>query len=126
MERGPSLAAAGAFRPVIPGAPPRCRGARRDGRPVGQIDTEAVVRATETWSGADLAHLVDQATRLALESSIDAGKVQPISDAHFRAALHDMTPSTAMWFDTAMSAARYSDDPAYKNLGTYAREHNLG
>ncbi len=79
--------------------------------PHTDIDLSPIVASTDGYSGADLAHLVASASRLALADSIEAGGVQPVSGRHLSRALQTMTPSTGEWFATASSVAQAAADP---------------
>jgi SpoVK/Ycf46/Vps4 family AAA+-type ATPase len=98
---------------VLPPDPPARWGILRQAladRPVAAIDLDPLVARTETWSGADLVHLVDSAAELALAESVDAGAVRPITQRHLDGALRELGPSIHDWLDTARSVAAASDD----------------
>lgn len=73
------------------------------------IDLDRLVRRTSTWSGADLAQLVDRAADRAITASISARREVPIDDTHLHAAAHDLAPSTLEWLTTARNHVRYTD-----------------
>ena len=50
-------------------------------RPAAGIDLKAVAGRTEGFSGADLAHVCDSATQLAMADSMRSGQVRPVSMA---------------------------------------------
>ena len=96
------------------------------GRPVGGVDLDRVAAGTDTWSGADLVHVVDSAAELALAESVDAGTVRAISSVHLERALDEVGPSTLEWFATARSVATASDDERmYGPLVEYLRHKRL-
>jgi SpoVK/Ycf46/Vps4 family AAA+-type ATPase len=96
------------------------------GRPVGAIDAARVAKATEGFSGADLAALVEAALDLAIERSVAAKREVPIDDALLGAALRDARASTRAWFDTARNYALYSNEGGtYDELLEHLRERGL-
>jgi len=91
-------------------------------RPHEGLDLSALVQQTETFSGADLTHLVSSATELAMEEAISSGQVRPIRQADFVRALRDMRPSTAAWFESARNVAQFANqDGTYDELLGYFR-----
>lgn len=96
------------------------------GRPVEKLDYELLVRATDAFSGADIAHLVESAAELAMEASLAAGTARPISMNDFKAALRDVKPSTRAWFQAARNYAMFANDGgAYDELLDYLKAHRL-
>jgi SpoVK/Ycf46/Vps4 family AAA+-type ATPase len=98
------------------------------GRPTaGDIDLGVLVRATATYSGADLVRLVESAAERALDRSIDLGTVSAIGNADLVAALKDTPPSTHRWFQTASTylAASGADGEDFEQLRGYLRAHRL-
>jgi ATP-dependent 26S proteasome regulatory subunit len=97
-------------------------------RPVAdRVDVTTLVRATETFSGADLVRLVEAATERALERSMQVGMVSPISDADLQAALRDTPASTRGWFSTAATYLAHSGGGEdFEELRGYLRAHKIG
>jgi AAA+ superfamily predicted ATPase len=97
------------------------------GRPVvPEIDLSRLVRAAETYSGADLARLVEAATERALDRSVDLGVVSPITAADLDAALADTPSSTRQWLMTAATYVAHSiDGEDYRELRAYLRTHRI-
>ena len=88
--------------------------------PTDRLDVDAVAATTDGFSGADLRLLADGAAELALEASVAAGHVVPVSDAHLRAARKQTPASTAGWFELARNAAYFANqDGAYDELVAY-------
>jgi transitional endoplasmic reticulum ATPase len=80
-------------------------------RPVaGDIDTAALAKATSGFSGADLRNLMETACDLAIEESLSAGAEKPVTQAHLRAALKELKPTTTEWLTTARNYARYANE----------------
>jgi SpoVK/Ycf46/Vps4 family AAA+-type ATPase len=63
-------------------------------RPAASIDYNWLANRTNNFSGADLLHLCDSATELAMEVACDTGKTKPIEMDDFKRALSDLRPST--------------------------------
>jgi len=71
----------------------------------GTVDLEAVAKATEGFSGADLAAVVGAAAAMALEASVKGGTEVPIDDELLRRAVQKAQPSTGPWLEAARSHA---------------------
>jgi SpoVK/Ycf46/Vps4 family AAA+-type ATPase len=95
------------------------------GRPVGKVDLARIAKRTDGWSGADLALICEQATESAMEASLEADEVQPISQADLEEAAASVSPSIRSWMETAKNYALFSNgDGAYDELAAYlARRH---
>jgi transitional endoplasmic reticulum ATPase len=112
--------------------PPPDRAARRQilelkttGKPMQNVDFDAVAANTEGWSGADLEHLIDAAAELALTQSIARGAIEPISGAHVERARAKVKPTTREWFSTARNYAQYANEAGqYDDIADYIRRHN--
>jgi len=91
-------------------------------RPLSGIDLDFLVRATEDFSGADLAHLCETATEHAMADSIRTGVVRPMGMADFTAASQEVRPSTGPWFTTARNVAMFANsDGSYDDLVRYLK-----
>lgn len=91
-------------------------------RPVGQVDYAAVVRRTDGFSGADVAHLCHSAAERAMLDSIRSKKYRDIEDLDFDVALKEIRPSTSAWFQSARQVAQFANhDNAYDELISYLR-----
>jgi SpoVK/Ycf46/Vps4 family AAA+-type ATPase len=99
-----------------------------NGRPVAPgLDVARVVRATETYSGADLVRVVEAATERALERSMELGMVSPLTDADLQAAVRDTPASTRGWLSTAATyLAHAGDSEDFHDLRGYLRSHKIG
>ena len=100
------------------------RGLLKD-RPVAHdLSLASVVAATGGYSGADLAGLVETAVDFAIDESLDARGLAPLSDAHFGEALEDMRPSTGEWLAEARGYADFANgERLYHDLATFLRKH---
>jgi SpoVK/Ycf46/Vps4 family AAA+-type ATPase len=95
-------------------------------RPLANIDVGVLVRRSEDFSGADLAHLVDSAAELALADSVRTGKVRPIGMPDFLAALGEVGPSTGAWLQTARNVAQFANASGeYDELLAYLKSRKL-
>lgn len=91
-------------------------------RPVAGIDLARLARATDGFSGADLAHLCDSATEKALMDSARRGTVRMVGMADFEAALTEIRPSTGPWFESARNVATFANtDGEYDQILEYLK-----
>ncbi|HLJ65596.1 MAG TPA: ATP-binding protein [Stellaceae bacterium] len=91
-------------------------------RPLGDVDLDGLADRTEDFSGADLAHLCESATELAMSDAIKTGTARPLDQHHFKTALREIKPSTRTWFETAKSYAQYSNEGGlYDEVLTYLK-----
>jgi SpoVK/Ycf46/Vps4 family AAA+-type ATPase len=95
-------------------------------RPLAGIDVPVLVRRTDDFSGADLAHLCDTAAELALQDSMRSGQVRPIGMADMGAALRQVGPSTGPWLQTARNVAMFANTSGeYDELLAYLKAKKL-
>jgi len=95
-------------------------------RPVAGVDVVKLVKQTEDFSGADLAHLVETATEYALEASSRSGQVQPVTMRELGAALKEVRPSTGAWFGAARNVAEFGNDHGdYDELLAYLKRRRM-
>lgn len=95
-------------------------------RPVEGINLAAVVKRTDGFSGADLAHVCDTATQLAMSDSLRAGQVRPVQMHDIDAALGQIRPSAGGWFDTARNVVEFGNrDGAFDDLANYMRRRKI-
>jgi SpoVK/Ycf46/Vps4 family AAA+-type ATPase len=100
--------------------------AQLDRRPISGIDLAVIVRATEDFSGADLAHLCESAAELALADSMRAGEIRPLAMADFETALKQVGPSTKLWFESVRNVIAYGNSSGqYDDLAVYMNERGL-
>ena len=91
-------------------------------RPVERIDPASVAKRTDGFSGADIAHVCDTATQLAMADSLRVGEVRPVRMADVDAALAQIRPSAGPWFDTARNVVEFANgDGTYDELAKYLR-----
>ncbi|MCX4969201.1 AAA family ATPase [Streptomyces sp. NBC_00654] len=92
-------------------------------RPIESVDLKKLVRATEDFSGADLAHLCESASETALLDSARTGTVRLINMKDLLAAAKAVRPSTEPWFATARNVAMFANDGgSYDDLLAYLKK----
>lgn len=92
-------------------------------RPVERIDTRRLAKATDGFSGADLAHLCESASENALMESVGSGQVRMIGMADFDQALSEIRPSIGPWMETARNVALYANASGeYDDLAKWLRK----
>ena len=95
-------------------------------RPLAGIDLAKLVRSTDGFSGADLAHLCETAAERALAESLRSGEIRPLSMPDFAAALNEVKPSTGPWLQTARNVALFANgDGSYDDLLAYLKSRKL-
>ncbi|WP_460966917.1 ATP-binding protein [Pedococcus soli] len=92
------------------------------GRPAERLDLRKLAKATDGYSGADLALVCEQATEQAMEASMTSGRVQPITQSQLVEAARSVRPSIGEWMETARNYALYGNDSgAYDELAAYLK-----
>jgi SpoVK/Ycf46/Vps4 family AAA+-type ATPase len=87
---------------------------------VGVVDLDAVARATDGYSGADIALVIDSATERAMQRSLGGGAIQPIRQDDLDASVREVNSTIGGWFDLARNYATFNnDDGAYDDLVQY-------
>ena len=101
------------------------RSALRD-KPTGQIDYARLAKQTPRFSGADMVHLADSATELALMESVESGKVRHVEHRDLESALKEVRESTSNWLHVAQNYAEFANDNGnYDDLLEYIRMQKL-
>jgi SpoVK/Ycf46/Vps4 family AAA+-type ATPase len=97
-----------------------------EGRPAIDFEAATLARQTAHFSGADLAHLCESATELAMEAALNSGTAKPIAMTDFKKALKDVRPSTRAWFDLAKNYAMFANEGGmYDDLLAYIKENKF-
>jgi len=92
----------------------------------GDVDYAGIAARLDDYSGADVAHLCEAAAEFALEESLNAPAVRPISAAHFKRAMKDVRPSIRPWLETAKNHALFANDGGvYDELLEYLRARRI-
>jgi transitional endoplasmic reticulum ATPase len=79
------------------------------GKPVHEIDHDALAKKTEHFSGADLKAIVDQAIEAKLREAMKTGVPRPLATKDLLAAAASIKPTTREWFATARNYALYAN-----------------
>ncbi|MFI8365834.1 ATP-binding protein [Streptomyces sp. NPDC085466] len=91
-------------------------------RPIEAVDLGKLVKVTEDFSGADLAHLCETAAEAALLDSARTGSVRLITTKDLLAAAKQLRPSTDPWFASARNVAMFANEGGlYDDLLAYLK-----
>jgi SpoVK/Ycf46/Vps4 family AAA+-type ATPase len=91
-------------------------------RPIAAVDTGALARMTDGYSGADLAFVCESAAERALLDSVRTGRPRMIEMRDLTAAVKDSRPSIGPWLQTARNVAEFANaDGTYDDLQAYLR-----
>ncbi|MGW6565255.1 ATP-binding protein [Streptomyces sp. NPDC054975] len=92
-------------------------------RPIESVDLGRLVKATEDFSGADLAHVCESAAESALLDSARTGTVRMINMKDLLGAAKQIRPSSESWFAAARNVAMFANDGGiYDDLVTYLKK----
>jgi SpoVK/Ycf46/Vps4 family AAA+-type ATPase len=93
-------------------------------RPVSEVNLDRIVRLTEHFSGADLAHVCTTAAERALALSMRDGRLHALTTKDLEAAVKEIRPSTGPWFATARNVVAFANtDGEYDDLSAYLRKN---
>ncbi|MFB7427012.1 ATP-binding protein [Streptomyces hydrogenans] len=91
-------------------------------RPIEAVDLGKLVKVTEDFSGADLAHLCETAAEAALLDSARTGTVRLITTKDLLGAAKQIRPSTEPWFAAARNVAMFANEGGlYDDLLAYLK-----
>ncbi|WP_432095754.1 ATP-binding protein [Streptomyces sp. bgisy100] len=79
-------------------------------RPIEKVELGKLVKLTDGFSGADLAHVCESAAETALLDSARTGTVRMIGMPDLLGAARQIVPSTEPWFASARNVAMYAND----------------
>ncbi|MER6256336.1 tetratricopeptide repeat protein [Streptomyces sp. NPDC001584] len=92
-------------------------------RPIESVDLGKIVKVTEDFSGADLAHLCESAAEYALLDSARSGTIRMIGTKDLLNAARQIKPSSESWFASARNVAMFANDGGiYDDLVTYLKK----
>jgi transitional endoplasmic reticulum ATPase len=92
------------------------------GKPVNDVDYNAVAKKTEAFSGADLKAVLDRAIEAKLADAMKVGIPKPLTTKDLLAAAAGVRPSTREWFATARNYALYANQGgAYDDVLQYLK-----
>lgn len=95
-------------------------------RPLSGIDLKTLVRRSEHFTGADIAHLCDSAAQLAMEESLRSGEVRPIGMRDFDRAFGEVRPSSGPWLESARNVAMFANSSGlYDDLVSYLKVRRM-
>ncbi len=79
------------------------------GKPVAEIDFDALAKKTDGYSGADLKAVVDVAVEEKLRDAMRSGTIQPLTARDLLEAIKRQKPTVRDWFETARNHALYAN-----------------
>jgi len=95
-------------------------------RPVANIDLGKLARATDGYSGADIAHVCEAAAEYALAEALQTGERRLIEMRDLEAALREVRPSTGPWLEAARNVVLFANsDGSYDDLRAYLKQRKL-
>ncbi len=95
-------------------------------RPIAGIDVRALAKATEGYTGADIAHVCETAAEFAMVDSVRSGSVRMISQADLQRALSEVSSSAGPWLETARTVVEFANSSGqYDELRTYLRQRRM-
>jgi cell division protease FtsH len=95
-------------------------------KPQDKLNLQKVASKADHFSGADLEALVNDAIEMALQRSLEAGELQPLTNSDLIHALKSRKPTTLEWFSTAKNYATFSDvNKDYDNVLDYIKENKI-
>jgi transitional endoplasmic reticulum ATPase len=98
-----------------------------DARPSQDCDAAAIARKTSGFSGADLEHIVELASDVAIDASLADGRETPIRQEHLLEAVGEARPTTLEWLTTARNYARYANEGGqYDEVLDFLSKHGKG
>jgi SpoVK/Ycf46/Vps4 family AAA+-type ATPase len=93
-------------------------------RPVADVNLDRIVKLTEHFSGADLAHVCTTAAERALALSMRDGRLHALATKDLEAGVREIRPSTGPWFATARNVVAFANtDGEYDDLAAYLRKN---
>jgi SpoVK/Ycf46/Vps4 family AAA+-type ATPase len=92
------------------------------GKPVAEIDFDALAKKTDGYSGADLKAVVDVAVEEKLRAAMSSGTLQPIATKDLLEAIKRQKPTVRDWFETARNHALYANQSGlYDDILAYLK-----
>lgn len=88
------------------------------------VNVSVLARMSSGFSGADLAHVVDTASDLAIEAAMENQKEELIDQKRLLAAIKEVKPTTLEWLTTARNYARYANEAGqYDEVLDFLKRH---
>lgn len=95
-------------------------------RPIESVDTGALAKRTQGFSGADLAYVAESAAEKALLAAARSGEMGMIGMRELEDAVSEIKPSIGPWLETARNVAQFANEGgAYDELLEYLRQRKL-
>lgn len=92
------------------------------GKPVGEIDFDALAKKTDGFSGADLKAVIDVAVEAKLRDAMRAGSLQPLAGRDLLESIKRHKPTVRDWFQTARNHALYANQSGlYDDILAYMK-----
>ena len=92
------------------------------GKPVSEIDFDALARKAEGFSGADLKAVVDVAVERKLRDAMRDGSLQPMTSKDLAETIKSHKPTVRDWFQTARNHALYANQSGlYDDILAYMK-----
>ena len=79
------------------------------GKPVAELDFDALAKKTDGYSGADLKAVVDVAIEAKLRDAMRSGSIEPLAAGDLADAIKRHKPTVRDWFETARNHALYAN-----------------
>jgi len=79
------------------------------GKPVAELDFDALAKKTDGYSGADLKAVVDVAIEAKLRDAMRTGTIEPLAAGDLADAIKRHKPTVRDWFETARNHALYAN-----------------
>jgi len=95
-------------------------------RPIANIDPMALARATDGYTGADIAHICETAAEYAMVDSARSGTVRLIGQADVVRAIAEVSSSAGPWLETARAVVEFANASGqYDELKAYLKSRRL-
>ncbi|MEO7412510.1 MAG: AAA family ATPase [Opitutaceae bacterium] len=92
------------------------------GKPVAEIDFDAIAKKTDGYSGADLKAVIDVTVEDKLRDAMRSGSVQPLTGRDLLEAVKRHKPTVRDWFETARNHALYANQSGlYDDILAYLK-----
>jgi transitional endoplasmic reticulum ATPase len=92
------------------------------GKPVAEIDFDALAKKSEGFSGADLKAVIDVAVETKLRDAMRAGSLQPLTGKDLAETIKRHKPTVRDWFQTARNHALYANQSGlYDDILAYMK-----
>lgn len=96
------------------------------GRPVAGLDMGRLAKLTDGFSGADIAHVVEEASSQAFTQAMESGSEVPADMSMMEDAIKDVRPSVKSWLEQAKNHVLFSNrDGMLDDLATYMRTRRM-